>query len=113
MARVTLDEVLEEAKKLPSTELEQLRLFLNDTSDLLLLGALVYILEQVHALHPNERRQLRDALNHLALEISSPIVKAASVQEVRGKYAHLPTSSAAFASRKAEEIALEDRRSRS
>lgn len=36
--------------------------------------------------------------------------RVALSREIRGKYAHLPTSSESFAARKADEIALEERR---
>jgi hypothetical protein len=65
------------------------------------------IIEEVRALPPDELRLLREELDRMQAESH-----AAFVREVKGKYAHVPTSSEAFAARKAEEIALEDRRSR-
>lgn len=50
-------------------------------------------------LSAEERRQLFNRLERIALS-----------RRIRGKYAHLPTSSNDFAARKIEEIALEDRR---
>jgi len=45
---------------------------------------------------------LRDVLDREA--------RTAELRRIQGKYAHLTTSSESFAARKAEEIALEDRR---
>lgn len=71
--------------------------------------ALVRIIEEVRTLSFEERRQLRQFL-----ERESPPSKVARantlVHRVRGKYAHVPTSSQAFAAAKAEEIELENRR---
>jgi hypothetical protein len=51
---------------------------------------------------PQQQRQLREALNRQAEKI-------ALAHAICGKYAFVRTSSEAFAARKAEEIALEDR----
>ncbi len=69
------------------------------------------IVEEVRGLPPNERQLLSEMLfreQHLA-ERSR---RAALSRQIRGKYAHLPTSSEDFARRKTEEIVMEDRRSR-
>ncbi|MBA2646081.1 MAG: hypothetical protein H0U81_04705 [Pyrinomonadaceae bacterium] len=60
------------------------------------------IIEEVRQLLPDEQRQLRDVLDREA--------RTAELRRIQGKYAHLTTSSESFAARKAEEIALEDRR---
>jgi hypothetical protein len=78
--------------------------------------ALDRILEEVRQLSPDERRQLRERLNYEAHITPSPVPRdvqaerAALITSVRGKYAHVPTSSEAFNQRKQEEIELEDRR---
>ncbi len=64
---------------------------------------------------PTEREAahvLTDHLRDVALttqEIAKD--RIARVRAIRGKYAHVPTSSDAFAKSKQEEIAREDRRS--
>ena len=60
--------------------------------------------ETAHALTDH----LRDVAR-VAQEIAND--RIARVRAVRGKYAHVPTSSDAFARSKQEEIAREDRRS--
>ena len=57
------------------------------------------ILEEVQHLTPKEREELLHALE-----------KTASRPNAYGKYAHVRTSSEEFCERKAEEIALEERR---
>jgi hypothetical protein len=68
------------------------------------------IIEEVRALPPDEQKVLREMLDKewRAAEQSR---RLALSRTIRGKYSHLPTSSDDFAARKAEEIALEDRRS--
>ena len=66
------------------------------------------IIDQVMALSPDERRQLREMLNREAAPEQSQ--KDALLRRIQNKYQHLPTSSEAFAARKQEEIDLEDRR---
>jgi hypothetical protein len=70
------------------------------------------IMEKALSLTPDDMRRLRDVLNTITWKASAPDVRRRLARGVRGKYANLPTSSQAFAARKAEEIALEDRRSR-
>ncbi len=60
------------------------------------------IIEEVRQLPPDDQQRLRDVLDREA--------RTAELRRIQGKYAHLTTSSEAFAARKAEEIALEDRR---
>ncbi|MDT7779219.1 MAG: hypothetical protein QOC99_1731 [Acidobacteriota bacterium] len=60
------------------------------------------IIEEVRALSPEERQQLREMLD---ME-----TRAAELRRIQSKYAHLTTSSEAFAARKSEEIEREDRR---
>ena len=77
------------------------------------------IIEEVRQLAPDERRQLREMLDREPHPLTSDSLtpeqarRAALIRSIRGKYAHLPTSSDDFAARKAEEIALEDRRDQS
>jgi hypothetical protein len=66
------------------------------------------IIEEVRALSPEEQQQLREMLDREA-HASEQSRRAALSRTIRGKYAHLGVSSDAFAARKAEEIALEDR----
>jgi hypothetical protein len=67
------------------------------------------IIEEVKTLSPDEQRQLREAL---AKESGSAeqLEREQLANSIRGKYANVLTSSEEFAARKAEEIALEDRR---
>ena len=70
--------------------------------------ALERILEEVKGLTLQERQRLREFLEQ---ETPSRNVTARNrVRQTRGKYAHVPTSSGAFARRKREEIELEDNR---
>ena len=60
------------------------------------------IVEMVKSLSDDEQRQIRELLD---ME-----VRTDQLRRVQQKYAHLTTSSEAFAARKAEEIELEERR---
>lgn len=60
------------------------------------------IIEEVKTLSADEQRQLREALEKDE--------RTAELRKIQSKYADMQTSSEAFAARKAEEIALEDRR---
>ncbi len=60
------------------------------------------IIEEVRTLSPDEQQQLREVLDREA--------RTAELRRIQSKYTHLTTSSESFAARKAEEIALEDRR---
>jgi len=60
------------------------------------------IVEEVKALPPEQRQQLRAFLDKEA--------RTAELRRIQEKYAHFTTSSEAFAARKAEEIELEERR---
>lgn len=80
--------------------------------------ALDRIIEEVRQLSPDEQERLREMLNrkqHLFASdthTDEQARRADLIRSIRGKYAHLQTSSDDFAARKAEEIELEDRRSR-
>jgi hypothetical protein len=115
MSSVSLEEVVEEAKALPPDDQERLlELVGGSWGGLLLLIGIVHILDKMKALDAKELELLPGRLNQ---EIHTPELtdKAAAIRRIRarrirGKYAHLPISSESFAARKAEEIALEDRR---
>ncbi len=73
------------------------------------------IIEQVRALPPDERRRLREMLNDEQPDFDDTLTpdqqqRAALIRSVRGKYRDVLTSSEVFTARKAEEMALEDRR---
>jgi hypothetical protein len=68
----------------------------------LMSAALDRIIEEVKTLTPEERRKL---LAHLTQG-----ERTAELRRIQSKYAHMKTSSDAFAARKQEEIELEDRR---
>lgn len=60
------------------------------------------IIEEVHALSPDEQEQLRALLEREA--------RTAELRRIQGKYTGAKVSSERFAAEKAEEIAREDRR---
>ena len=66
------------------------------------------IIEAVSALTEGQRKELVTALE-LNFAVAPTPQRIELIRAIRGKYAHLPTSSDAFAARKREEIALEDR----
>lgn len=80
--------------------------------------ALDRIIEEVRHLSPDEQRQLREMLDREERPSAGDEYQTersrriALSRTIRGKYAHLGTSSDDFAARKAEEIEIEDRRSR-
>lgn len=59
------------------------------------------IIEEVHALSPQEQEQLRAMLEREA--------RTAELRRIQGKYADADVSSESFAAEKAEEKAREDR----
>ncbi len=63
------------------------------------------IIEEVRSLSPEEQQQLREMLDGEERERRSRLSES-----LRGKYRDVLTGSDEFAARKAEEIALEDRR---
>ena len=63
------------------------------------------LIEEVRALSPEERRQLRELLDD-----DERARRDRLAESIRGKYRDVLTGSKEFAARKAEEIALEDRR---
>lgn len=69
------------------------------------------IIEEVRALSPDEQQLLREMLDREQHD-AERARRADLSRQIRGKYSHLPTSSDDFARLKAEEIALEDCRSR-
>jgi hypothetical protein len=64
------------------------------------------ILAEINTLTPAEQRELRGLLAHD--QTSSPRPTAQLVNQIKGKYSFVATSSEAFAARKQEEIDLED-----
>jgi hypothetical protein len=67
------------------------------------------IIEDVKALSPDEQRQLREVLEKESRS-AEQAERDRLASTIRGKYADVLTSSEEFAARKAEEVALEDRR---
>lgn len=65
------------------------------------------IIEEVRTLTPEERQQLLEMLERES-GISEHERRIALARSVRGKYAHIPTSSEAFAAMKREETKRED-----
>jgi hypothetical protein len=112
MPETTFEEILEEVKALPPEQQEKLREAVTLIVPLYLMGDLVGIIEKTFSLMPDDMRRLRDVLIIETSDFAGRERRAQTARSVRGKYAHLPTGSEAFAARKAEEIRLEDRRSR-
>lgn len=71
---------------------------------------LVEIIEKVGLLSPDERRQLREMLMQDELDVERERRKILS-RSIKGKYAGMFPTPEERAKQKAEEIALEDRRS--
>jgi len=69
--------------------------------------AIEKILAEISTLTPAEQRELRGLLGQD--QTSSPRPTAQLVNEIKGKYSFVATSSEAFAARKQEEIEIEDR----
>lgn len=116
MPAATLDEIVEqEARTLPPDEQMQLRdefakyeKTSSSLGPLLIAGLLcVYLFKQKNLLTHEEWQQLSEAFNRAATRAGLSD-KAGLVRTVRGKYAHLATSSETFAARKREEVRLED-----
>ena len=66
------------------------------------------ILAEINTLTPSEQREFRELLGQS--QTSSLRPTAQLVNEIKGKYSFVATSSEAFASRKQGEIDIEDRR---
>lgn len=111
MPESTFEEIVEEVKALPPSERKQFREALNALGASLFVELVARLLEKTLTLTPDDRRRLTDLVNSVALEMIDQKTKKNFTRSIRGKYAHLPTSSETFAARKAEEIMLEDRRS--
>jgi hypothetical protein len=65
------------------------------------------VIAEINALTPAEQRELRGLLGQD--QTSSPRPTAQLVDQIKGKYSFVATSSEAFAAGKREEIDLEDR----
>jgi hypothetical protein len=68
------------------------------------------IIEEIHALPLEVQAQALTFSSEQQQQLRAALDKEAMLRRIQGKYAHLTTSSEAFMARKAEEIALEDRR---
>jgi hypothetical protein len=113
MPETTFEEILEEMKGLTPEQQEKLREAVNLIIAASVVGEMMKIMEKTLTLMPDDLRRLRDVLNTVTFEFAGSEGRTQMARSVRGKYAYLPTSSEAFATRKAEEIKIEDRRSRS
>ena len=71
-------------------------------------AAIEKILAEINNLTPAEQRELQSLLGRN--QTSSPRPTAHLVNEIKGKYSFVATSSETFAARKQEEIDLEERR---
>lgn len=108
----TVEAITEEVKSLPPEQQEMIREAVSFLAVMFITGKVMEIMEKTLSLTPDDMRRLRDVLNGVTWEMSGPDVRRRLTKGIRGKYAHVLTSSEAFAARKAEEIALEDRRGR-
>lgn len=108
----SVEEVAEAAKALPPDQRERFRELVGSLAAMFGLAMMMDIMAKTLALTPDAMGRLRDELNNMTWEMSDPDVRRRLANDIRGKYAHLPTGSEAFAARKAEEIALEERGSR-
>lgn len=114
-----LEEIIEDVHALPPDERGQLREVLNnnDLLGVLFMVGIMHILTKMNGLDADQLQQLRERLNREAHLLMPSVLtpeqqrRADLIRSIRGKYSYLPTSSDDFAARKAEEIALEDRRS--
>jgi hypothetical protein len=68
--------------------------------------AIEKILAEINSLGPSEQQELRKLLGQNHASSSRP--PAQLVNEIKGKYSFVATSSEAFAARKQDEIDLED-----
>jgi hypothetical protein len=66
------------------------------------------ILAEINSLAPAEQREIRKLLGQNPTSASRPTAQL--VNQIKGKYSFVATSSEAFAARKQEEIDLEERR---
>ncbi|MGH9943620.1 MAG: hypothetical protein ACRD9R_14840 [Pyrinomonadaceae bacterium] len=66
------------------------------------------IIAEVKALPPDERRRLRELLDDEAQVETERVRRAVLSRAIRGKYAHLATSSETFATLKRQETERED-----
>jgi hypothetical protein len=67
------------------------------------------IMQEVRLLSPEELRELREMIDREARS-QEQVEREQTLRRIRGKYAHLATSSEEFAARKREEIEIENRR---
>jgi hypothetical protein len=68
------------------------------------------ILRKVRELSDSERLELLRVLNSSEQQSATQTREVELARSIRGKYAHIPTSSSRFNRRKRDEIKLEDRR---
>jgi len=108
----TVEEVVEQVKTLSPAQQEMVRELASLLAVMFAAGKMMDIMEKALTLTPDDMRRLRDVLNTVTWDMSGPDVRRSLARNVRGKYASLPTGSEAFAARKAQEMALEDRRSK-
>jgi hypothetical protein len=108
MPNATLEEVLEEVQGLTPEQKEQLREFVNFMIFAFTVGKAMEIMEKTLTLLPDDVRRLRDFLNETTFSFAGAEGRARMVRGVRGKYAHVRTSSEDFLALKREETRRED-----
>lgn len=110
MPSATLEEVIEEIQGLTSEQKEQLREFVNFMIFAFTVSKAMEIMEKTLTLMPDDVRRLRDFLNETTFRLAGSEGRAQMVRSIRGKYAHVRTSSEDFIALKREETRREDSR---
>jgi hypothetical protein len=108
MPNTTLEEVIEEVKELPPEQQVALREFVEFMIIAFVVGKGMEIMEKTLTLMPDDVRRLRDFLNEATFSLAGSERRARMVRSVRGKYAHVRTSSEDFITLKREETRRED-----
>lgn len=110
MPNATLEELIEDVQGLTPEQKEQLREFVNFVIIAFTVGKAMEIMEKTLTLLPDDMRRLRDFLNETTFSLAGAEGRARMVRGVRGKYAHVRTSSEDFIAQKREETKREDAR---
>lgn len=108
MPNATLEEVIEEIQGLTPEQKEQVREFVNFMIFAFTVGKAMEIMEKTLTLMPDDMRRLRDFLNGATFNLAGSEGRARMARGIRGKYAHVRTSSEDYIALKREEIRRED-----
>ncbi len=109
MAKITVKEVIAEAKALPPEDQQQLVELLERLEQLQIrTKKIISLWKKMQTLKPDELQSARRLLE-IELLVLLPSERESLARSIRGKYAHIRTSSERFAQLKQEEIKMEDR----